>query len=77
MIQKNKWTIRSGLMLLAILPWSACSSRLPECSDRLGYVTFSPNEPIELGGGNTVPFLTPMGSESASHGYVGCFRTVL
>ncbi|MBP0028783.1 hypothetical protein [Roseofilum sp. Guam] len=69
--------IRSGLMLLAILRWSSCSSRLPECSDHLGYVTFSPNEPIELARGNTVPLLTPMGSGSASHWYVGYFRTVL
>lgn len=41
MIQKNKWTITSLLMLLGILGLSACQSRLPECSDRLGCVTIA------------------------------------
>ncbi|MDJ1178260.1 branched-chain amino acid ABC transporter substrate-binding protein [Roseofilum sp. BLCC_M91] len=49
MILKNKWTITSVLSLLGILGLSACGSRLPECTDRLGCVTVGPDEPIELG----------------------------
>ncbi|MDJ1168179.1 branched-chain amino acid ABC transporter substrate-binding protein [Roseofilum sp. BLCC_M154] len=49
MILKNKWTITNLLMLLGILGLSACGSRLPECTDRLGCVTILPDEPIELG----------------------------